>query len=124
MDSDKGNLPSDPAYQARHRNPTSMKDCYDKIVNDSMEKSQLEHTENNVDVAKEAEDNSGMKEPFYAKLDDPTIGTKGETEFPKYPETERFAKQNLSIDEDAIRKNKDMKLEQSVDSPADETPTE
>jgi|SRR5208282_1079509 len=124
--SDKGNLPSDPAYNARHRNPISYHDDYDKIVNDSIEgKEQLKSSINDEDMFKVSEDNSGMKEPFYAKLDDPSVGTKGETEFPKYPETERYAKQDLSIDEQYIRQNKGMgKLQQKTDSPADETPTE
>jgi hypothetical protein len=103
LDSDKGNLPSDPAYNARHRNPTSMKDDYDKIVNDSVEKSQLEHSVNAVEI-----DYEDPKLPIYGKLDDPSVGTKGETEFPKYPETERFAKEHF-IDEQEIRSRKASK---------------
>ena len=105
LDSDKGNLPTDPAYQARHRNPTSMKDDYDKIVNDSLESSQLQHSENAVDMKKHSID---PKFPIYGKLDDPSVGTKGESEFPKYPETERFAKEH-SINEDEIRSRKASK---------------
>ncbi|MGA3061286.1 MAG: hypothetical protein ABSD92_13095 [Candidatus Bathyarchaeia archaeon] len=69
------------------------------------------------DVAKAAEDNAGMKEPSFAKLDDPSSGTKGSPEIEHRPESHKHSFSH-DIDEDAIRKNKGMKLEQSVDDTA------
>lgn len=123
--SDKGNLPSDPAYQARHRNPTSMKDDYDKIVNDSMEKSQLEHSDNAIDVREKSID---PLFPDYAveKGVIPNIAPiekAGNPDSIRMAENERFCIEH-DISQEDMKQNKGMKLNQQTDSPADETPTE
>ncbi|MFB3888291.1 MAG: hypothetical protein ACE14S_02295 [Candidatus Bathyarchaeia archaeon] len=85
-------------------------------VNSLIEKEQVEpnsHVGSDFPVEKHVDDVS----KDFAKLDDPTIGTKGESEFPDAPSMARFAKKHV-IDEGEIRKNEGMKLNQKVDDTA------
>ena len=74
-------------------------------------------------VAKESTDNSGMKEPEYAKLDDTTIGTKGNPIIDHRPESHKHSFEH-TLPEEVHDKGtsthiRGMKLNQKVDATAD-----
>lgn len=88
---------------SRHRNPKDMKDEYERTLGLIEGQEQLQSSANSVDIRDMAKDPAL---PIYGKLDDPTSGTKGESEFPKYPETEKFTKEH-SFDSQTTKQGTD-----------------
>ena len=72
------------------KRPFKNKHETDEITISKIEASQLEHTNNDVSVYDRVNDTS----KDFAKLDDVTIGTKGDSEFAVMPEMQRFSKKH------------------------------
>jgi hypothetical protein len=77
----------------------NQKDEIKKVI-DQIDQSQLVHSDNRVSVYDRVDD---LPKDF-AKLDDVTIGTKGESEFPIMPEMKRYCK-DTPINDSDYRKN-------------------
>jgi len=114
---DKEKFANDETEPEGKQNPNrSSSRGYKAHICSMIEQSQLEHSVNVVDVAKESTENSGMDEPRYGKLTDVSTGIpKGESEFEKYPETQHYCKEH-DVPESA-------KVQGSHDYHAEKTPT-